>query len=654
MRQSVPFKAFPSIEYSYDLIDLYIDASNRMLYAYMLLYCVIIYGMLLLTPFNSFVIWLSLAVLHLIVREYITQKLKIYVDLQDKQKVDTYFKYSIIMSFFAGLLWGYLIWLIFTYVPYEYHYIGIAIALGVAASAIASLSMIFISYLLFLLPMMSLLIASLLFFGEATDAVVALMAFVYIIVIVPIAKSLYLRTKESFLLSATLKESQKELASLNATLEQRVLTKTQALQHNYYHDQTTGLANLKEFQKVIKQGEDNFIILLDIKEFSLTNKQYGKDIADQLLILTAKLLEHHIQEGTKLYRADNDKFIIYKENTNIKSVKAFAEQILSFFEVYPIDIKGIELFCTFRAGITDLSSIDESLIHGEYALMMAKKKGVKYSIYDLNEDELQNEKSTIESLLFTKKLILEERITPFYQAIYDIKNDEIIKYECLVRGIDKNEIIPPYRFLEAADRLGLTTNITRLMIDRCFLYFNNSQHKFSINITGSDLLDSSFLDFLKIKLKHYNIRPENVTFEILENITTHSSSSVVLDSLGKIKKLGCQIAIDDFGVENSNFSRLLEIDLDYIKIDGLFIKNIHKNEKDQKVVNAMVSLAKTLNVKTVAEFVETREVLEVLKECNVDYAQGYLIGKPQKEIQLEFSIHKEPKEVSSKEESLLV
>ena len=123
--------------------------------------------------------------------------------------------------------------------------------------------------------------------------------------------------------------------------------------------------------------------------------------------------------------------------------------------------------------------------------------------------------------------------------------------------------------------------------------------------------------------------PNRVVFEILENITTYNSGNIVLESLNSIKAFGCKLAIDDFGVENSNFARLLEIDLDFIKIDGLFIKNILVSEKDKKVVMAIVGLAQTLGVETIAEFVENEEIFNLLEECGVDYAQGYHIGKPE-------------------------
>jgi EAL domain-containing protein (putative c-di-GMP-specific phosphodiesterase class I) len=277
---------------------------------------------------------------------------------------------------------------------------------------------------------------------------------------------------------------------------------------------------------------------------------------------------------------------------------------------------------------------EESFIHAEYALTMAKRKGTSHFTYDVSQEELQVEKDIIEWLSRTKELILSESIRPFFQPIYNIKTKKIEKYECLARGMINDVVIAPYKFLNAAERLDLTKNITRVMIDKSFSFFKDNEYSFSINLSGADLLDPNFINYLDMKLNRYKMDPKRVVFEVLENITTYSSGNIVLDTLKSIKELGCKLAIDDFGVENSNFSRLLEIDLDFIKIDGLFIKNILVSEKDEKVVKAIVGLAQTLGVETIAEFVENEEIFRVLEACGVNYAQGYHIGKPEDHLVL--------------------
>jgi EAL domain-containing protein (putative c-di-GMP-specific phosphodiesterase class I) len=134
--------------------------------------------------------------------------------------------------------------------------------------------------------------------------------------------------------------------------------------------------------------------------------------------------------------------------------------------------------------------------------------------------------------------------------------------------------------------------------------------------------------YLKQKTQKYNINPSRVTLEILENITIEQEGLNVVKQIDDLKQLGFKVAIDDFGTANANFSRLMELNFDYIKLDGIFIKDLDKNKKQQKVVKSIVKLAKILNVKTVAEFVENKKVLDIVKEYGIDMVQGYYFSKP--------------------------
>ena len=130
----------------------------------------------------------------------------------------------------------------------------------------------------------------------------------------------------------------------------------------------------------------------------------------------------------------------------------------------------------------------------------------------------------------------------------------------------------------------------------------------------------------------FALDPKRVTFEILENITVAKNSRRITQELNRLQMMGFKIAIDDFGIENSNFSRLLEINLDFIKIDVIFIKNLKNNERNRTITRAIVNLAKTLGIQTVAEFVEDAEVYGIVKQCGIDFAQGYHVGRPAPEI----------------------
>jgi diguanylate cyclase (GGDEF)-like protein len=628
IKQSVPFKLFPSLQYSHGLIKLYDDASKRMLYAYMSLYVILIPAMSFIIPQDILLIWVFLVLIHLFARHFITKK--IFSTLgSDDSLTNKYLRWSIYTSAFAGVLWGSLSWLNLIYFPSLFPYLSIAVILGISAAAIATLSMIFVSYLVFLLSMILPLLAALFFRSESDDLVIALLLIIYVLVIIPTAKLLFERTKESLELSLTLQESEAKLEALNSSLAQRVEEQTEELKYSYLHDQLTGLDNLQSFFEKMQTEKESYVIMLDIREFAILNKQYGKVLADKMLMTVSELLRRQLRSGILLFRGESDRFILYCEDMSLQKVRDYTDQIISFFEVYLIEVEQLELFITFRAGISDRCVDEECLIHAEYALAMAKRKGENHFVYDVSQEELQAEKDIIEWLSRTKELILSESIRPFFQPIYNVKEKKIEKYECLARGIINGKVIAPYKFLNAAERLDLTKNITRVMIDKSFYFFRDNDYSFSINLSGADLLDPNFISYLEIKLKRYKIDPSRVVFEVLENITTYNSGNVVIEALQSIKAFGCKLAIDDFGVENSNFSRLVEIDMDFIKIDGLFIKNILVSEKDAKVVKSIVGLAQNLGVETIAEYVESEEIFKLLEACGVDYVQGYHIGKPQ-------------------------
>ena len=296
-------------------------------------------------------------------------------------------------------------------------------------------------------------------------------------------------------------------------------------------------------------------------------------------------------------------------------------------------IDGLCVDITFSIGIANINKEEDVTLDAEYALGNAKKIGHRYYyFYDIDDDVMIEEKRVIKGLNITKELIKNEKIVPYYQPILDVQSGKILKYEVLARGILGDKVIDPITFLNPASKLGLLSSITRIMIQKSFQVFAHNHYDFSLNITQRDLIEGYLPKFFKQKLELYKINASRITLEILENITVSSDTVLIQKELDSLKSMGFSIAIDDFGVENSNFSRLVDINIDIIKIDGFFIKNILRSQKDKLIVKSITSLAKTLGLKVVAEYVESQEVLDYIKEIGIDYAQGYEIGKPQENI----------------------
>ncbi len=437
-------------------------------------------------------------------------------------------------------------------------------------------------------------------------------------------------------------EKNRELEDINANLDQIVQEKTKKLEYFYNHDPLTGLSNFVKLGEEIKTGSYKHLILLDISNFSTINKQYGKEFANLVLNAAAIGLTRHTVDLIRLFKTESDRFVILMKEENIKEVELFCQQVVSFFDTQPIEVEEVEIYINFTMSIARIDGDAYPMVNAEYALDIGKELGSRYYyLYNDSADSVKKAKDAIKWLNITKSMIQNDQIEPYFQAIVDASTGEVVKYEALARGLYKGEVLSPYFFIGSAERLGLIGAITRMIVKKSFDFFEGTGHSFSINITQRDLLDDYLIPFLEQKLEAHAITPAQVTFEILENVTIGEHHTLVLKQLKALKAIGFKIAIDDFGVESSNFSRLLEIDFDYIKLDGLFIRQLDKNEKDRVIVSAIVSLARSLGIQTIAEFVENETLFEIIKGCGVDMAQGYHLGKPLSRSETVLQIKKE-------------
>jgi EAL domain-containing protein (putative c-di-GMP-specific phosphodiesterase class I) len=344
----------------------------------------------------------------------------------------------------------------------------------------------------------------------------------------------------------------------------------------------------------------------------------------------ATALQHHLDENMQLFKAESDRFMIYIKGSSKKRLESFCEALFAYFDMHEIVIDEQTLFITFNIGLAEVDSVDEVMLNTEFALEASKALGTKQYVFFQASQEL--EKEMMKNIKMTKYLIENSAIIPYFQAIKDVRKGCIEKYEVLARGIYKDEIILPYRFLESAKQMGLITSITRMIISKSFAVFESNSADFSINITEYDLSDGYLIPYLKMKLKRHNIAPTRLTFEILENISLDMNSEDITQTLADLKSMGIKIAVDDFGMDRSNFLRLLEMDFDFLKLDGVFIRDLDQSPKTQKIVEAVINLSQTIGIKTVAEFVENQAVYEILEDLGIDFIQGYYIGRPEKTL----------------------
>lgn len=418
----------------------------------------------------------------------------------------------------------------------------------------------------------------------------------------------------------------KDVAKKN---EELIKAKSDALLEKLYKDEITNLPNTLSLQKSISNFQDGTIFLFDINNFNTFNKLYGFAFGDSLLREVSRNMEFLFGDEN-VFKLSADRFAVLVSDYNLNEIESSCNQVFAFFDNTHMLVEDIDVLINFSIGVAQIKAGHDSIIDAEFALDLAKRQGKRSkAIYDDTSSKIKEELSNIAWLNRTKEYIYRDLIVPYYQPIVDTQTRKIYKYECLARVIDGEAVVPPLLFIGAAARLGLLTSVTKSMINKSFQYFSQKDVKFSINITERDILDGYLVNFIKMKADRYKIDLNNVTFEILENLTISKESDLVNQTIAQIKEFGCDIAIDDFGSEKSNFSRILSLRSDFIKIDGAFVRDCDKDFEKQKIIDAIVQLAKRLGIKSIAEFVSTEEIFETVKRLGVDYVQGYLFGKPE-------------------------
>lgn len=233
-----------------------------------------------------------------------------------------------------------------------------------------------------------------------------------------------------------------------------------------------------------------------------------------------------------------------------------------------------------------------------------------------------------------KQALVENRIDIYYQPILSTKSNKIEKIECLVRFLEENgDVISPNFFLHVAKRSRLYNEITKFVISKACETFASRTEKFSINLSIEDIIESSTIQYLIKEVKKHALE-NRMVIEILESEGIDNYAQVI-EVIEELKSFGIEIAIDDFGTGYSNFSHLVSLDIDILKIDGSLIKDLHVNASARSIVRSILSFTQELGIKTVAEFVSSKELYDIVKELGVDYAQGYYISKPLSKIELD-------------------
>ena len=422
------------------------------------------------------------------------------------------------------------------------------------------------------------------------------------------------------------------------------------LSYQASHDSLTGLINRREFENrlvmALEKSHENpdlehALLYLDLDQFKVVNDTFGHTAGDELLRQITELVQANIRSTDTLARLGGDEFGIMLERCDENRAMEVAEAIRMAIESYRFNWK--ESFTSVRASIgivivnNESSDVASVMSSADVACYSAKDMGRnKTHLYQDSDASMRHEEMKWVSRITSA--VEENRLELFYQPIIGIgKNSENSRghYELLLRMRDENGgLVQPNSFIPAAERYNLMPTLDRWVIHEALsqLADRNPEAKtarftIAINLSGTSLSEDRFLQYVIDELSKQRLPAGAICFEITETAAI-SNLPRVIHFMQTLKNLGCKFSLDDFGSGLSSFTYLKNLPVDYLKIDGQFIRNVAADAVDESMVRAINQVGKAMGIETIAERVETREVLDKLSELGIEFAQGYFIARP--------------------------
>jgi diguanylate cyclase (GGDEF)-like protein/PAS domain S-box-containing protein len=427
------------------------------------------------------------------------------------------------------------------------------------------------------------------------------------------------------------------------------------------HDTLTGLMNRYSFEQYLERaiasakclGQQHVLCYLDVDRFKVINDTCGHVAGDEFLRRISTILQQRVRKSDILARLGSNEFGLIFYQCNLEQAMTVIDQLRQAVHEFRFVWEEQVFSFSVSAGIvvlnTDTESASGALIAADSACTMAKLKGRdRVHVYQSNDLDVATQRDEIQWVPRLFRALEEDQFVLYAQPIISVGADSCTNqeapvhyYEVLLRLRDQNgQIISPGAFLPAAERFGLMHLIDRWVVRNLFSYLSatrwaNStstqeicpEHSYTINLSGASLNDDQFLEFVQQQFAIHAVPPGIICFEITETVAI-SNLDKAIHFIEQLKKLGCHFALDDFGSGMSSFGYLKNLPVDYLKIDGIFIKEIVSNDVACEIVDAINRIAHVMGIQTVAEYVENQDIFQKLKNFAIDYAQGYGISEP--------------------------
>ncbi len=429
----------------------------------------------------------------------------------------------------------------------------------------------------------------------------------------------------------------------------RVLT--QKIEHQSRYDSLTGLINRREFTYLLTErffdqrfkNRHHALIYLDLDQFKLINDTCGHLAGDELLRQVAdvikKLGDNKVVATSRL---GGDEFALLFEDTDSTQALEKAWMIKHALNSHEFIWQDSSFKIRASLGVIPFfhqyDDVKTILAAADDACYIAKEEGGnRIKVYETQEDRFQRRRVEMRWINRLTRALENNEFVLYYQTIVPLNDPSRLrtKDELLIRLRDEStgQLIMPFDFIPAAERYNLMPQIDRWVIRTALSHFHKFRQKhgreslFSINLSGESFSDESLINYIKHEIKKNQIPPENICFEITETAAVGNLADA-LNFIKELKSIGCAFSLDDFGSGLSSFAYLKNLPVDYIKIDGTFIKNLDKDPISQAMVEAVFKIGKAMKIHTIAEYVASPAIRELLHKIGIDYAQGYDVAMP--------------------------